>query len=290
MTDIRMADISEFQFNIDAPSYLGGGFEVVICRVHNGNRPDLMMTVRRHYLRSHGFVGIGWYQYLVANRDAADQARDFISVVGSLGANEWPILDLEEGAGDQTGRAQEWFSVVDAWAGFPAMLYSGDSMLTNQLGGSDHWQGRPIWVAAYGQGEPTQAHTLWQFSDAYNFTGIGTCDGSIHHDTAEEFMRSVRGASAPAQKGTYVWTLRDDTSGGCWIADESGAVDAYDGAPYLGGCNNQQYNPDGWPCSGLAQFHDQSGDGYLLTLNAGPDSGGDQYRRYRFPRNGSARV
>ena len=81
--DIYMADISEFQTNIDAPTYWKTN-QCVICRVHNGDRPDNMMPVRMNYLREYPFVAIGWYQYLVADRDPGDQAHDFISVVGEL--------------------------------------------------------------------------------------------------------------------------------------------------------------------------------------------------------------
>jgi GH25 family lysozyme M1 (1,4-beta-N-acetylmuramidase) len=199
MADIYMADISEFQANIDAPTYLAGGCETVICRTHNGYRPDHKCPGRIDYLRGHNFVGIGWYQYLVSGQDPAAQARAFMaSVPGGLRGNEWAVLDLEEGSGDQTGRAQAWFDAVDPWAGFPAMLYSGDSFLRTQLGGSARWAGRPVWVAAYGQSEPAQAHSLWQFTDAYRFPGISSpCDGSIHHGTAAEFILSVRGGVSP---------------------------------------------------------------------------------------------
>lgn len=199
MLDIYMADISEFQGNIDAPAYLGAGCQVVICRVHNSARADRMMPARRDYLRGYPFVGIGWYQYLTAGADPARAANAFVGTVGELAANEWPILDLEEGSGDQTGRAAAWFGVVDRWAGFPAMLYSGDSFLHDHLGGSGRWAGRPIWVAAYGPDdgrphtEPAQAHTLWQFSSRWPAPGVGACDGSVHHGTAAEFIASVRG-------------------------------------------------------------------------------------------------
>jgi hypothetical protein len=193
MPDIRMADVSEFQDNVDAPAYIAAGHEIIICRTYNGNRPDHKMPGRRDYLRAQPFKGIGWYAYLEPGPSAEQQAHQFVQTIGHLGPNEWPILDHEQGAGDQRGRAQAWFNVVDAWAGFPAMLYAGDYFLTANLGGSSSWQGRPIWIASYGSREPVQAHTLWQFADNYPFPGIGRCDGSIHHGTTDEFMAAVRG-------------------------------------------------------------------------------------------------
>jgi GH25 family lysozyme M1 (1,4-beta-N-acetylmuramidase) len=200
-----MSDISEWQANIDAPAYLDGGHQCIIARTHNGNRPDNTMPGRRDYLRGHKFTGIGWYQYLVASRDAADQARDFVAGVGTLKGNEWPILDVEEGSGSQTSRAEAWFRVVDEWAGFPAMLYASDSFLTDKLGGSGHWGQRPIWIAAYPYSyspdpgaEPSQKHCLWQFSDRASFPGLsGGVDGNIAHYSASDFVAVCRSGSAP---------------------------------------------------------------------------------------------
>jgi len=89
--------------------------------------------------------------------------------------------------------------------------------------------------------------------------------------------------------------LRDATSGGLWVALPDGSVYTYDGAPYLGGTNNEKANPGGYPCVGIVPFADRSGDGYELVLDWGDPNhsghsadGGDRFRRYRFPRDGSA--
>ena len=115
------------------------------------------------------------------------------------------------------------------------------------------------------------------------------CPCDVRLDRRGDILAIATGSAAPApapKKGTHVWTMRDKTSGGTWVADESGAVFAYDGAPYLGGAN--VYNDGGWPCSGLAEFSDAQGEGYLVTLDAGAGAKGDRYLRYRFPRDGSA--
>jgi hypothetical protein len=83
--------------------------------------------------------------------------------------------------------------------------------------------------------------------------------------------------------------LTDDATGGVWVTDPTGAVFAYDGAPYLGACNNNDYNPQSWPCVGIASFTDRSGPGYVLVLDAAVAMEGDRFRRYRFPRDGSAK-
>jgi len=204
MAETRLADISEFQQNIDAPSYLNAGNHCLIVRAHNGWRKDNMWPGRRDYLRGFPFVAIGWYQYLVAGRDAAQQAREFIATVGDLRANEFVILDHEEGPGYQAPRAEAWFRVVDDHYGFPATLYAGMYYGRDNLGGWARWAGRPRWVAAYGQSEPTDPHEFWQYSSSGHFAGLsGGVDSSLYHGTDVEFLHMARpGAKPPATTPT----------------------------------------------------------------------------------------
>ena len=55
-----------------------------------------------------------WYQYLRAGQDVRSQANAFINWIGpNLNEGEIPILDLEEGSGNQSGRANQWFAIID---------------------------------------------------------------------------------------------------------------------------------------------------------------------------------
>jgi GH25 family lysozyme M1 (1,4-beta-N-acetylmuramidase) len=206
MTDITLADISEFQTSIDADAYIAGGHRALICRVHNGYRADHMMPARGVYLRGKPFEALGWYQYLASGRDAATQAREFCATVGALRQNEFAVLDLEEGPGDQIPRAEAWFAVVDQWAGFQASLYSGASFLRTQLGGPARWGQRPLWIASYpGSYQPVPAlepagADWWQYTDRARFPGLaGGVDGSIYHGTATQFLQVVRLGAAPPE-------------------------------------------------------------------------------------------
>ena len=206
MTDIQFADISEHQATVDADAYLRAGHTVIICRAHNGRRADNALPERVAYLRARPFVAVGWYQYLAAERDASLQAHELVATLGRLRANEFPILDLEAGGGDQTGRADAWFRVVDAWAGFPASLYSGQAFLEDHLGGWARWR-RPRWIASYpASGRPVSAWepagaTWWQFSDRARFAGIaGGVDASVFHGSAGGLLRTVRPAPARAAR------------------------------------------------------------------------------------------
>ena len=85
--------------------------------------------------------------------------------------------------------------------------------------------------------------------------------------------------------------LQDPTTGGYWVAYDSGAVNDYDGAPHLGGTNNAKMNSLKFPCVGIARYTDAHGEGFTLILDFGlQGNSGDRFRRYRFPRDGSARV
>lgn len=85
--------------------------------------------------------------------------------------------------------------------------------------------------------------------------------------------------------------LTDPATNGVWvIASKEGAVNAYDGAPYLGGTNNTAANAGKYPCVGIDTWRDPAGQwGYVIVLDWGGQPG-DRYRRYRFRRDGSDRI
>lgn len=204
MSDITIADISEFQPSFDADPYLASGHPVIIVRAHNGSRPDHTMPGRRDYVRSKPFTAVGYYQYLLQTIDPVTQARAFITTIGKLAENEFAILDHEEGGGNQTPRAEAWLGVVDEWAGFPSSLYSGSAFLNSQLGGPSRWGRRPLWIASYPNSyrpnpalEPAAAD-WWQYSDRETFPGLeGGVDGSIFHGDGRQFLEAVRPSSTP---------------------------------------------------------------------------------------------
>ena len=235
MPDTRLADISEFQPSIDAPAYINAGHKTLIVRAHNGHRPDNCWPARRDYLRKHPFTAVGYYQYVVSSRDPAAQARDFIACLGPLRPNEFPIGDFEEGSGNQAGRAEAWFRVVDTWCGFPATLYSGQSFGRTQLGGWARWRGRPRWIASYSSQEPADPHELWQNTDKARFPGLaGAVDGNIFHGTAARFLAVMRpgsiGPPAPAPPDAFsdaqsmASVLKHDGCPEVFVETASGAV------------------------------------------------------------------
>ena len=169
------------------------------------------------------------------------------------------------------------------WSAHPVMVSNAAAWVAEECA---HY-GIPVVRLTAAQAQDGHSRGVCQHVD------LGAAGGG-HWDCGPDFpmdslmAMAAGGTTAPAaRKGTHMWTLTDETTGGTWVADETGAVYGYDGAPYLGGCNNARYNPAGWPCAGLAAH----GTGYLLTLDTGdPDGPGDRFTRYRFPRDGSAAV
>lgn len=127
---------------------------------------------------------LGIYQYLVKSQDPVLQAQKFVALVGVLRPGEFAVLDLEEGDGDQSARAEAWFEIVDATLTYPgyagAWLYSGQAFFKAHGLMAIANSSRHTWVAAYAPSAPTDVpHTLWQHTDKEAWAGVDTCDCSI---------------------------------------------------------------------------------------------------------------
>lgn len=188
MTDLVIPDVSEFQGVIDW-GRLTAACPAVIMRLHNGTRLDNYAVANRAGAHAHGVHALGLYQYLPAAVSPASAANAFCDAVGVLRPGEWPILDLEEGSGDQSGRAHTWYATVAARLhdGPAEELYSGEYFFgAHNLAAAGFAR---IWVAAYGSGEPGIAHELWQFTDARAFPGIsGSTDASLFHGSIIDLL------------------------------------------------------------------------------------------------------
>lgn len=172
---VLINDISEHQGAVDWAAHRAGR-QAVILRAHNGRRVDERFDDNRAAAAPMRMVGL--YQYLVADRDAAVQAREYVEVVHSLAANEWPILDIEEGT-DYGRRAAAWLAVVEPALRRRAWVYSGDNNwqvtdLASAVGD------RHRWVARYASRPPITRCSLWQRSSTAKAPGItGRADESI---------------------------------------------------------------------------------------------------------------
>jgi Glycosyl hydrolases family 25 len=193
---VTLPDVSEFQSPAsgNAPNWAGiksqnGGAAIIRVGYGNGHL-DGMLVPNRAAIKSQGFGFCGLYQYLRANA--------FIDWIGpSLNEGEIPVLDLEEGAGDQSGRASQWLSIIDAAYGLTSLplgqrswLYSGQDFAISAGLAPIFNSDRRTWVAAYQSSEAgLLPHTLWQSTNGQvganrtNWSGCGFVDTSIYHGT-----------------------------------------------------------------------------------------------------------
>lgn len=195
----KMPDVSEFQSGSGAPNWAGiktqnGGAGII--RVGYGfGHLDNMFVSNYTAMKQLNYSFIGLYHYLRAGQDAHDQAVQFCKWVGPLSA-VFPgtifMLDLEEGSGDQSGRANAWLNYVDGFYGLDKLplnqrswLYSYTSFVNSTNLGSIFSSARHTWIAAYQNSEPTIPHSLWQCNDGQqganitNWAGCGRVDTSI---------------------------------------------------------------------------------------------------------------
>ena len=265
MTQIRFSDISQWQPSFDAEAYLRAGHKVIIVRAYSkDDGPDAEMPQRRDYVRQHDFTAVGYYQRLNADRDAAGQARDFIKTVGSLKPNEFPVLDLEDGSGNQSPRAEAWFDVVDPWAGFPSSLYSGEYFFRDCLGGPGRWGARPCWIANYtDSGQPDEpapdGSDWWQFSCTYSFPGLpGKVDANLFAGSAQDFLARVRPGAQPSAAGAYSGRegqpVVSNPDGRLEVFARAGADVAHRWQLKAGGEWNKQWAALGQPGQGAAMI------------------------------------
>jgi len=201
---VKLPDVSEFQSPAsgNAPNWAGiksqnGG--AAIIRVGYGNAHlDGMLVSNRATIRSLKFGFCGLYQYLRAGQDVVSQANAFINWIGpNLNEGEIPVLDLEEGAGDQSGRASQWFGIIDdayRLASLPlsqrSWLYSDQDFAVSAGLAPIFNSARRSWVAAYQASETgLLPHTLWQSTNGQtgtnktSWSGCGFCDTSLYHGT-----------------------------------------------------------------------------------------------------------
>lgn len=195
---VLLADISEFEPNIADAVYLKWSQAIVIRAAYGAKHDDKAWYggQRRQLLHSGGARFLGIYQYLVAGQDGAEQADALYALVGALQPGEVLIADFEEG---QHTMLTAWYNrMLDI--GYPRQyLWTYSGLSFGQASGA-----LPVeWIAAYGQGEPSSPHKLWQFTDSYAVPGVGSADCSVFHGTIDQLaaLACQKPQPAPAAFG-----------------------------------------------------------------------------------------
>jgi len=217
---LLLPDVSEWQsslspdwvpaLNFPALKAVNGG-AAIIRAGYGATYQDHCFTKMRAAAHQAGFVFLGLYQYLVATADPAVQAEAFCTWVGNLQPGEIPILDLEEGSGDQSQRAQTWLDYVDTHLGLGGLplnqrswVYSSVSFAEQHGLSGVFASARHTWVASYSTTEPSIGHTLWQCSDGVSgayitaWPGAGRCDVNLYHGTVAELASFAYHPDSPS--------------------------------------------------------------------------------------------
>jgi GH25 family lysozyme M1 (1,4-beta-N-acetylmuramidase) len=204
---LHLPDVSEFQPNVDWAKVVrqNGGAAVIRAMAGTSHIDKAWYSgARRADAHKKGILALGIYQYLEQEQDAVAQAQAFVQLVGSLQPGEFAIVDIEEGSGDQSGRAQAWLDVVDSTLTYPgykgAWLYSGQSFYKEHGLLPIANSARHTWVASYGSREPADVpHTLWQHTDREPWPGIGNCDCSIYNGDLNGLLAAISAPAKPAR-------------------------------------------------------------------------------------------
>ena len=135
----------------------------------------------------------GAYHFLSAEGDAAKQAQNFLSVMGTLGPEDLPpTMDLEwdvaPGGGDPSradrwrnlsageiaAKVKVWLEAVEAATGRTPVIYTAASWWKDRMGQNSSLSKYPIWIADYSAKSqlkeaprtiPGSVPSMWQFTE-----------------------------------------------------------------------------------------------------------------------------
>lgn len=201
---LRLPDISEFQAGANIAGILKQTGGALIIRVGYGyGHKDYKFAAFRAAAQKAKVKSLGIYQYVRADQNVTTQANQFCSWIGKRAANEWLIIDLEEGSGNQLSRANTWISVVSKKLGGFIAVYSGNAFISAH-GLTSLFKDGKDWVASYGA-KPTQPWMLHQYSDGQyspriNWKGAGYCDTNEFRTTLADFVNLTTGVAPLVKK------------------------------------------------------------------------------------------
>lgn len=190
---VLLADISEFEPQVNDAMYLLWSKAVIIRAAYGDQHDDRAWYggQRRDLLHAGGAKFLGIYQYIVTSQDPAAQGAALVRLIGKLRPGEKVIADIEEGSGNLAETWRIWSAEVAGATGDQPWRYSGLNFA------AAHGLAPVDWVAAYQSGEPSVPHVLWQFTDAFQVPGVGTCDASVFHGTIGQLAALACDGSQP---------------------------------------------------------------------------------------------
>ena len=186
-------DISHHQGTVDWDAYAKDGYKLGACKLSEGEdfTDDKAADNRAAMSRLGLKCGVYHFARPKAKNMVAEANREadfYLKQLGTLGKNEFPILDFEVTNGLQpvqlTRWANTWCKKVQAATGKTPWLYTGKA-IQHQLDPAKLGK-YPLWLADYSQWDrdhppaaaPWPTLAAWQYTDKFPFDGIGKSDGS----------------------------------------------------------------------------------------------------------------
>lgn len=189
---LRGVDCSDWQGAVDWRAVAGWAqFGVTKATEGTGNVQDTFDSNRQGMAEA-GLGPVGLYHF--ARPETANpvgQADHFIGVVGSLGPDEFAVLDIETGGvGSWPGFITAFCERVEGALGRPPVVYMSESPAKSMPAECAAY---PLWVAGYVNNEPTEWQdwqvgpwerpAIWQYSSSGTVPGIsGRCDVNVAPD------------------------------------------------------------------------------------------------------------
>lgn len=192
-------DVSHHQGDIDWAKYAATGRNFGIVKAtEGGDWSDDHLAANRAAMTKAG-MKIGVYHFARPdgadmNADATMEANNYLKTVGTLGKNEFPVLDFEVINGlkpDQlTTWAAKWCSTVETATGKTPWLYTGQK-IQHQLDQTQLAK-YPLWLAFYNtcdrdnppDAAPWPNLVAWQYTDKAKLPGVdGKVDASYLYGT-----------------------------------------------------------------------------------------------------------
>lgn len=210
MTDLIFADLSNFQATVDFAQLRG--YSAAVGEEISWGTAVTIPSGRIAAIRAEAFTCVLWYMGLRSDQDIASQVNTFTATLGSLNAGETVVIDWEESFGSTPSVSQR-----EQAASLLAAYYKCDPAMIGTYGPASLLKASPppswVWAASYETTEPQIPHAIWQFTDGFytsppyspvNFPGVGACDASVYHGTAEQLAALISPVSHPAPGGDDV--------------------------------------------------------------------------------------
>lgn len=166
-------DISEWNPNADIAGILKkSGGHLVIRAGYGPSRKDFKFDDFRK--RASGAKTLGIYHFVTKGGSVKANADAMIKWVGKTKANEYLVLDVEQGSGDWTkSQCEDYMNRVRKACGGKVLIYANEHYAATG-GRKPLFTSKTGWVAKYSSTKPSVPHLIWQSAGTINNKGVGS--------------------------------------------------------------------------------------------------------------------